>query len=904
MTSPFKFLDSYGIRDKDVFFGREKEVDALYALVFKTPLTLLYGLSGTGKTSIIQCGLANRFDGPDWLPFFIRREQDINQSLRKALLDALGEPSTADLPGLISALFDDYLRPAYLIFDQFEELFILGSPEEQALFAAGLRQLLDRKLPCRIILVIREEYLGQLYPLEKEIPTLFDHRLRIEPMNNARVQEVLEKSFDKFNIALEAPAAELRQAIIDKVSAGKSGIQLPYLQVYLDMLYREDYRRDYGERERGEELPPLEFTRQEIEDFGKIDDVLDKFLREQAEVLQAELAAAFPGLLAKAVRLVLDAFVTEDGTKRPVFLQAQEGELRPEAPFLALFPEISPPALTGCLRRLEQSRLLRITENSAELAHDSLAALIDRQRTDEQRQLNEVKRRIAAAQLEQEKTGVWPTERQLLSMEEFLPKIRLAPHLQQFVQDSYAELVRQKEEAERERQWKLEEAERRAEEERALRTAAEQAQKRSRQRTRIAVFVALLAVAGLLLAVWKSIEANEATKKAQDATEKALDSEEKAQKAQQEALDSAAVAQEQRRIANEKVLETLKANENTAEALKQLQITADQALTIVLPDIDRNIYRLEYDATYPKCRTALNLKARRREVEKRVWEIAYFYTEADSAAAALAFLNLLKPAGLRAGTPGIQAKLRAYLAATMPAEYLKHLENRYYPKTILVESGSFLGEDSVQVQVDGFRMSEAEITYWQYNVFAQARNYHIEPPSWEYAGDNPAVYVNWYDAAFYLNWLSDRHGKKKVYTLANPRPGFWGSDYDVEIDSIADGYRMPTEAQGEFAARGGKYSKGYEFSGDSTLANVGWYEENSNSRTHTVKQKNPNELGLYDMSGNVWEWCQDWYEESSARVIRGGSWSDRAEYCRVASRPRDYPASRLNKVGFRLAFVP
>ncbi len=369
-------------------------------------------------------------------------------------------------------------------------------------------------------------------------------------------------------------------------------------------------------------------------------------------------------------------------------------------------------------------------------------------------------------------------------------------------------------------------------------------------------------------------------------------------------MDSAAVAQEQRRIANDKVLETLKANENTAEALKQLQITADQALTIVLPDIDRNIYRLEYDATYPKCRTALNLKARRREVEKRVWEIAYFYTEADSAAAALAFLNLLKPAGLRAGTPGVQAKLRAYLAATVPAEYLKQWEDRYYPKTILVESGSFWGEDSLQVQVDAFRMSEAEITYWQYNVFAQAKNHHIEPPPWEYAGDNPVVYVNWYDAAFYLNWLSERHGKKKVYTLANPRPGFWGIDYDADIDSIADGYRLPTEAQWEFAARGGKYSRGYEFSGDSTLANVGWYAENSNSRTHTVKQKKPNELGLYDMSGNVWEWCQDWYEEGSTRVIRGGGWYLNAGNCRVAYRNRNNPDYRDSGVGYRLAFVP
>lgn len=431
--------------------------------------------------------------------------------------------------------------------------------------------MLDRKLPCRVILVIREEYLGQLYPLEREIPTLFDHRLRIEPMNNTRVQEVLEKSFEKFNITLETPAAELRQTIINNVSAGKSGIQLPYLQVYLDMLYREDYQANYGDRERGEELPPLEFTFREIEDFGKIDDVLDKFLREQTEVLQEALATAHPGLPANVVRLALDAFVTEDGTKRPVFLQTHEGELRPETPFKALFPEIAPLVLTDCLRRLEQSRLLRITENSAELAHDSLAALIDRQRTDEQRQRNEVKRRITAAHLEQEKTGVWPTERQLLSMEEFLPKIRLAPHLEQFVQHSYAEVEQRKEQAEKERQRKLEEAQRQAEQERHLRDEAEQNARQARQRTRIAAIAFTFALLLAVLAGLSYIKAENARKDADRNAELA-----KANSAEaQQALNSFLEAERQRKASEIRALIT-RANNFLNLNQKSLAITALQ----------------------------------------------------------------------------------------------------------------------------------------------------------------------------------------------------------------------------------------------------------------------------------------------------------------------------------------
>ncbi|MBX2926627.1 MAG: SUMF1/EgtB/PvdO family nonheme iron enzyme [Saprospiraceae bacterium] len=355
-----------------------------------------------------------------------------------------------------------------------------------------------------------------------------------------------------------------------------------------------------------------------------------------------------------------------------------------------------------------------------------------------------------------------------------------------------------------------------------------------------------------------------------------------------------------------KYMEAEEDKQRADKALQNLQRIADQAVPIVLADIDRDIYRLEYDATYEKCKTAVGLNARRPEVEKRIWEIAYFYTEADTAAAAVAFLNLLRPTGLTAETPGLQDKLRAYLAVTLPSYYMDTLQERYYPKTLLVEGGAFWQEeleDTLWVEKP-FHIAETEITYWQYNVFARAEKHHIEPPAWEYAGDNPAVYVSWYDAAFYCTWLSKRHGKGTVYTLTNPRQGTWSLHYDVKIDTFANGYRLPTEAQWEFAARGGNYSMGYEYSGDSVLTNVAWYSDNSNNRTRAVKLKKTNELGLYDMSGNVWEWCADWYDEGSSRVIRGGSWGNSSRYCRSASRSWGDPGARTNLVGFRLVFVP
>ena len=131
-------------------------------------------------------------------------------------------------------------------------------------------------------------------------------------------------------------------------------------------------------------------------------------------------------------------------------------------------------------------------------------------------------------------------------------------------------------------------------------------------------------------------------------------------------------------------------------------------------------------------------------------------------------------------------------------------------------------------------------------------------------------------------------------------------------------FTLPTEAQWEYAARGGNKSEGYKYAGSNNIYEVAWFNDNSGLEIHPVAQKKPNELGLYDMSGNVWEWCEDWFDsyyrnaqtnpqgpdDRSSRVYRGGSYSHCAGRCRVSYRSHLTPVNRRNYLGLRLCLLP
>ena len=210
------------------------------------------------------------------------------------------------------------------------------------------------------------------------------------------------------------------------------------------------------------------------------------------------------------------------------------------------------------------------------------------------------------------------------------------------------------------------------------------------------------------------------------------------------------------------------------------------------------------------------------------------------------------------------------------------------------EQGSDADDDEKpahQVTLSTYYIGETEVTQALWETVMG------DNPSKFKGAQRPVEMVSWEDCQTFISKLNQLTGKR---------------------------FRLPTEAEWEYAARGGNKSRGYKYSGSNDLGSVAWYDDNSSSKTHDVKTKQPNELGLYDMSGNVWEWCQDWYgnyssgsqtnptgpSSGSFRVRRGGGWFGIAGYCRSSRRDMTTPSNRFilarlrrsDDLGLRLAF--
>ena len=261
-----------------------------------------------------------------------------------------------------------------------------------------------------------------------------------------------------------------------------------------------------------------------------------------------------------------------------------------------------------------------------------------------------------------------------------------------------------------------------------------------------------------------------------------------------------------------------------------------------------------------------------------------------------------------------QYRIRAYYQSHYSAysNICKHAGSFVFVQGGTFQMGSYTYSDEEpihSVTLSSFWIDKYEVTQEEWETVMTGNNNGISAtPSWFSGNPNrPVEQVSWYAAIVFCNRKSTQEGLTPAYTI---------NGTNVSCNWSANGYRLPTEAEWEYAARGGNQSNGYTYSGSNTVGNVAWYHDNSSYRTHDVGTKAANELGIYDMSGNVWEWCWDWYwygsyssspssnprgpYYGSNRVGRGGSWSYYDGYCRVANRDGNSPGDTGNLLGFRL----
>jgi len=420
IKSPFKFLDSFTLADREIFFGRDQEITDLYRRVFESRMLLVYGVSGTGKSSLINCGLASRFEDSDWLPINVRRGTNIIESLNDAFNNCVITPlkNKLSISEKLQSIYLDHFKPVYIIFDQFEELFIFGSGDEKAEFIKLIKEVISSETKCHIIFIVREEFLAGITEFEYDIPEIFSNRFRVEKMKRSNAILAVEGPCKVNNIGTEDGFSE---EIIDKLCPSGNEIELTFLQIYLDRIFRIAVTEQQGSDR-------LIFSKDNLTKAGSVSDLLGQFLEEQIR----ELDDPHKGMA------ILKSFISLKGTKR----QMKESEILNS---MATFDiVISEDVLLRYLSKFVDLRIIRERDEAGyfELRHDSLASKIYEKFTSLEKDIIEVKHFIDNALTIHEKRGKLLTADDLKYISLYEGKLYLNKSTETFINKSKNEIFK------------------------------------------------------------------------------------------------------------------------------------------------------------------------------------------------------------------------------------------------------------------------------------------------------------------------------------------------------------------------------------------------------------------------------------------------------------------------------
>ena len=914
---PRPFPEDY----RQVFFGRDKEIGELCRLLRREPWFVLYGKSGLGKSSLLNAGLVPRLAAEDGMAAaFIRfyawtpgREEQPLGIAAAALHEGLPPPPDwleRLCPGdgsLWRVLKERQLSgleqgAVLLIFDQFEELFTFPPPAVEA-FAQSLAEVfytdiperyraaieqagaaalgqhelrrLHEPLALRVVTAIRTDRMALMQQLKPFLPNTLDVCYELRPLSRAAAEEaVLNPAYDAGDFATPRfdYEDEALDALLDFLSDGqKQDIESFQLQILCEHLEKNVVARAGR-------------TRIAAADLADPERILENYYLDKIAEIPDEAARL------AARRLIEEGLIFEEEERRLTLFEGQISRAwGVDAELLA---------------RLENAHLLRREPSlrggyTYELSHDTLVGPVLKAKA---------KRRAEERQQEEARLG----------------------------REQAAALAAEKAAIERKRR-------------RALITAF------------IAGALVLAAAVATVFAFRQELKAVAAIKKAEEKTLIAADATAEADRQKTAAAASDSLAQEKTQIATAAEAKAILAEEiaalkekeartATEQALlrkKEAELAAFSAVEALLEQSREDVLRLRYGGALEKLEKAAALagsfgpegRTMKDSLAYELMEIAFFRHHSGSPAYEpfdLAAQLLGKPP--QATQADFDAELKRLDAARTGL-----LQRRYFPYIQELPGGAFLmGRDSTaeeggddelprhEVQLRPFGLAQTETTFWQWNLYIAAKGRDIQrySPSWGIYGDNPAVNLDWFDACEYANWLSAREGKRPFYQIDSvgieSRRG-----WQVTLLPDGNGYRLPTEAEWEYAARGGPGAPYYTYAGSDDLDAVAWWDGNSRidgvQRTRPVRQKQPvvfpSGAELYDLTGNVWEWCWDAYDESYyeefrnkravnpwgpeawniVRLLRGGSWLYVQYLSRVSLRNWDDGNFRSNLIGFRLA---